>query len=383
MAFIEKYKQNCKCAIIKLLNINKIINLKRGYFMQLFNHAENVREKFYILPEKLKRNVSKEILSLALGGTLYVPAIKEGFSEKIINKEYKNLTSVIFCLEDSIADSAVEIAEENLLRTLDEIDRAVLDEKIDIDDVPWIFIRIRSFEQLNMLLSQKEKLKLVTGFVFPKVNSNQLKQYIDAVGSQYYIMPIFESSEIIYKESRIYELFRLKEILDLAKDRVLNVRIGVTDFSGLYSIRRYKKSTIYDNLVVSDCITDILNIYSRAEQGYFVSGSVWEHFSKENDKYFLREVELEKANGIIGKTVIHPSQIDKVNAIYTVTEEEYIDALNIVESSESGNNGVTKSDYKNKMNEVKPHYNWAKLILLRARIYGVLKQDIHYSELLE
>ena len=43
----------------------------------------------------------------------------------------------------------------------------------------------------------------------------------------------------------------------------------------------------------------------------------------------IREVALDKANGLIGKTVIHPSHVAAVHALSVVTLEEYTDAVDI------------------------------------------------------
>ena len=51
------------------------------------------------------------------------------------------------------------------------------------------------------------------------------------------------------------------------------------------------------------------------------------------------------------RTVIHPSHVIYVNALHAVTEEEYIDAVNILRSEKDG---VFKGKGGNKMNEVKP-----------------------------
>lgn len=43
--------------------------------------------------------------------------------------------------------------------------------------------------------------------------------------------------------------------------------------------------------------------------------------------------------------------------------------------------GVFKGYGGNKMNEVKPHFNWAKKVMNRAEIFGVLNEGISYEEL--
>lgn len=44
----------------------------------------------------------------------------------------------------------------------------------------------------------------------------------------------------------------------------------------------------------------------------------------------LREIALDRANGIQGKTVIHPTHVAAVHALSAVTHEEYHDALDIL-----------------------------------------------------
>ena len=64
----------------------------------------------------------------------------------------------------------------------------------------------------------------------------------------------------------------------------------------------------------------------------------------------LREVILDKANGFVGRTVIHPTHVKFVNAMQAVTREEYEDACQILGTGD----GVIKSSNGNKMNEIKP-----------------------------
>ena len=92
----------------------------------------------------------------------------------------------------------------------------------------------------------------------------------------------------------------------------------------------------------------------------------------------IKETLLDKANGLVGKTIIHPTHIPIVNGLQVVTKEEYEDAKLIVET---GKRGAVKSTYNNKMNEPKPHMNWAKKILIKASIFGVLNDGHNYTSL--
>ena len=230
-----------------------------------------------------------------------------------------------------------------------------------------------------------------------------LKHLNEKFGEILYGMPIIEDPEAAFKDTRMTELISIKEILDKYKDIVLQVRVGATDFSSYFGVRRGVDYSIYDILTVREILSDIINVFGR-NNDYVISGPVWEYFRASKNMMFdelpsydiedcllkripivnteidglLREVILDKANGFVGRTVIHPTHIKYVNAMQAVTEEEYRDAVNIL-SSEKG--GVFKGENGNKMNEVKPHTNWATKIYMRARAYGVIENENSYIRL--
>jgi len=92
----------------------------------------------------------------------------------------------------------------------------------------------------------------------------------------------------------------------------------------------------------------------------------------------LREVILDKANGFVGKTIIHPSHARFVNAMQAVTKEEYDDASQILNTK----GGVIKSANTNKMNEINPHKSWANKIVNCATAFGVVEDEASYLKLI-
>ena len=60
-----------------------------------------------------------------------------------------------------------------------------------------------------------------------------------------------------------------------------------------------------------------------------------------------------------------------MNAMFTVVEEEYNDAMQILRTS----GGVVKSEGGGKMNEIGPHRRWAEKIAKRAEVYGVVRKE--------
>jgi citrate lyase beta subunit len=380
---------------------------------------------FYNPPISFNHNTtSKELLAHAVGAALYMPATRASVPEDILKLKSAGLVTVIIDLEDAIGDNEVDHAEESLIQHLIFLAAYEENEPSGSDSLPLLFIRVRNPEQLRQLIFRLGSLvTMLTGFVFPKFSVDNGIQYFEAIADYnrtrsysdpvLYGMPILESAPIIYRESRVESLLSIRNLLGNYREYVLNVRIGATDFSSLFGLRRSPDISIYDLTPIRDCISDIINIFGRVEEGYVISGPVWEYFANKGhrvlrpqlrqtpfeDTYgkngrdmrnsyisssmdgLIREVILDKENGILGKTIIHPSHLRPVQAMYTVMHEEYVDACSIVESND-GSLGVFKSQYSNKMNEIKPHLNWAKRILLRSQVYGVLHEQQHFVGLL-
>lgn len=375
------------------------------------HHLYNPNYNFIVNPIEFDKHTDKDILQYCLGATMYMPGTKN-FVEKIINNEMPGLTTMVMCFEDACKEEDVLYAEENVHNLLEKVAEAIETGKMDSTKLPLIFCRVRNqvqFERFAEGLSEKQ-VKILAGINFPKFNSKNGRQYMnflkelnDKYGEILYGMPIIEDPEVAFKESRISELMNIKEILNEYKDLVLQVRVGATDFSSCFGVRRGVDYSIYDILTVRECLTDILNVFSR-NNDYVISGPVWEYFRASKQMMFmdlpkhdledcllkripivnsevdglLREVILDKANGFIGRTVIHPTHIKYVNALQAVTREEYEDACQIL-GAES--DGVLRGSGSNKMNEIKPHTNWAKRIYARARSFGVIENENSFIEL--
>lgn len=368
---------------------------------------------FFVKPTEFTRFTDKERLSYALGATLYMPS-KKDIVKKIRHREIRGLTTMVMCFEDAIREEDVKNAEDNVLSILSELRALLKAGKITQTDLPLFFLRVRNiyqFEKFVLRLS-KDDFNILTGFIFPKFDSSngeyylaKVKELSDKYGITVYGMPILESSNIIYTETRTNELLAIKSILGRYKDYVLNIRVGGTDFSSRFGLRRSIDYTIYDIGVVSSCLNSILNQFARQEDDYVVSAPVWEYFPGKRifkprlretpfnihhmrsyrDEIIdtaidglIRETVLDRANGFTGKTIIHPSHITFVNAIQCVTKEEYLDAKMILDNR---GGGVIRGMNNNKMNEVNPHTNWANKIMHRAEIYGVINNADDYVEL--
>ncbi|NLW26023.1 HpcH/HpaI aldolase/citrate lyase family protein [Acetivibrio saccincola] len=389
--------------------------------MVFFDYLSEEQKKdfFYIPPKPFNKYTKRDVLAYCLGATLYMPATRTTIAEDILSKKHKGLSSLVICLEDAIGDKSLEYANGILESTVEKLFFHIESGKISYDDIPLIFIRPRNESHMVSIFERiSPYISVITGFVFPKITCANARTYFESLekinkglDTSLYAMPILETEDFIYHEKRSHSLKYIGEIFEEYKNYVLNIRIGATDFCSLFGIRRNEDTTIYDIAVIRNCIELIINQFLRKGSGFVLSGPVWEYFSsgerllkpqlrlspftehgsfgiKLREKLInksldglIREVLLDKANGIIGKTIIHPTHIIPVEALYVVSHEEYTDACNIIDNN-GGEKGVFKSSYSNKMNEIKPHLSWAYNIIKRSEVYGVFHENKSFTDLL-
>ncbi|MGP4012411.1 HpcH/HpaI aldolase/citrate lyase family protein [Streptomyces sp. 4N124] len=382
--------------------------------MRHFGHiAPEVRQRlFHQEPCDFSADSSPRLLSAALGATLYSPATRPRLADDILKQAGRGVVSMVLCLEDSIDDSEVPAAEENLVRQFTELAGQ------EAADLPLLFIRVRTPEQIPDLVRRLgPAARLLSGFVMPKFTEERGIPFLEALesaegasGRRLFAMPVLESPELLYRESRVETLEGIFRAVDKYRVRVLALRLGVTDFCSSYGLRRAPDMTAYDVQIVASVIADVVNMLGRADgTGFTVTGPVWEYFRVQERMFkpqlrrspflegqaeelrealiehsmdgLLREITLDQANGLLGKTCIHPSHVLPVHALSVVSHEEFCDAQDILRP-ERGGGGVLRSAYTNKMNEVKPHRAWAERTMLRAEVFGVANEDIGFVELL-
>ncbi len=360
-------------------------------------------------PESFDRDSDAGVLATALGATLYLPGTRPTLATDLAKRARRGVVSAVVCLEDAVGDADVGAAERNTVAALREYAEHA-------PDGPLVFVRVRTPQQIPVVLGGLgAAATLLSGFVVPKFTEESGPAFLDAVadadallGRRTFVMPVIESPEVIHRESRLDALLGIQRLLDKHRERVLAVRIGATDLAAAFGIRRDRDLTVYDVRPVADAIGDVVNVLGRADgTGYVITGPVWEYFHRHERMFkpllrqspfdehdarrlrqelitgdldgLIREIVLDKANGLTGKTVIHPSHVGAVHALSVVTAEEYDDARDIVGR---GGGGATTSSRRNKMNESKPHRAWAERMLRRAAVFGVAAEGVSFVDLL-
>ncbi|MFN8090515.1 MAG: HpcH/HpaI aldolase/citrate lyase family protein [Mycobacterium sp.] len=365
---------------------------------------------FHLEPELLTEHSDPRLLGLSLGATLYMPADRTDLAATVTRRMTDGVCSMVLDLEDAVSDQGLGTATQNVVDVLNELARS------GKSGAAQLFVRVRTPEGVGQICDDlSDGVDALSGFVFPKFTARDGEAYLRAVtnaGAQLdrklFCMPVLETGDVVHRPTRDIELTALRALFEAHREIVLAVRVGATDLCGMYGIRRDRDLTIYDVNVVASAIGDIVNYLGRADgTGHIITGPVWEYFA-DHERLFrpmlratpfvehdavrfrehlvsrdldglLRELVLDRTNGMYGKTVIHPSHVAAVHALAVVTHEEYRDAADVLASTAGG---VRASEYRNKMNEARPHRAWAEHVLRRSQVFGVAAPGVTIVDLL-
>ncbi len=310
----------------------------------------------------------------SVGALLYCPANKESISRAVINEKLGRNYSLALCLEDTINDDFVEEAEKIMVNSLQKI----FENKDSYTFfLPKIFVRVRERSQISRIMKMLgDAQAIISGFIIPKFIPETADEYIDEIikvneeyGRTIYMMPILESQTMIDLRTRYDILYTIKDKLKRIEPLVLNIRVGGNDLCKMFGFRRHSSESIHDIKPVSNIFSDIVTVFGL---DYVISGPVWEYFNGDNwDEGLKNEIAGDILCGFIGKTVIHPNQIEVVRNAYKVSLKDLQDANSILNWSKNSASLVAGSQAKERMNEYKTHCIWAEKIRILAEIYGV------------
>lgn len=392
---------------------------------------------FHRRPRAVAIDGDVDLVSTALGATLYIPAVRDNLADLIVRAGAAGSVSVVIDLEDAVPDEDVQSGVAAIVSTLDALSAR--------PSVPMVFVRVRHPGQIDEVLDAiAADTDTLAGFVLPKFSADTGRSFLDPIVAanttrphRLRAMPIIETPRVLHLETRSEELHAIAELLDAYRSVILAVRIGATDLSGAFGIRRDPDLTIYDVHPVASVIASIVNVLGRRDgTGFIITGPVWEYYNAHERMFrpllrntpfreidavrfrnrlvsrdldgLLRELVLDRANGLQGKTVIHPTHVNVVHSVCAVSHEEFVDALAVLNISErdladvgaggatqsvtdavdavgtqaADVGGVLPSEYRNKMNERRPHRNWAIRTLTRATVFGVTRPEVGVIELL-
>ncbi len=297
------------------------------------------------------------ISPLNLGATLYMPATRHDIIDVILANKIPNLQSMVICLEDAVSEEDVVSALSNLKKITDE-----LAPKRELSHKPLVFVRPRNIPMAKEIVNNYN-LTGINGFVFPKFTLATLTEWEKTIESSHLTcMPTLETEEVF----DVAAMQRMAETLTKSslRKKIIAIRVGGNDLMGVLGIRRSRITTIYEGPL--SYILKMLACTFGAK-GFALTAPVFELI----DQIDLLELELlqDISHGFIGKTAIHPSQIEYIHNALMVEPSEFEDATRILESSQA----VYK--HGGAMCEPATHHQWAKKIVERHAYYGLRDEN--------
>lgn len=282
-----------------------------------------------------------------IGGTLFIPANHKNLEPILSRKKYPQLRSLVIDFEDGLDEQELQNAYSKVSSALETCS----------DKSPFVFVRPRDENHLQSLL-EIENIESIDGFVLPKFSLTNGVKYIQTLErTDFYIMPSIEGEELF----NVNKLQQLKEIILTHKHKILLVRFGLEDMLRQLSMRRDCKESVFDFAAGNAILGNFIAIFKSA--GFAISGGVYPCYTDEEG--FTNDVLRDLKEGLFGKTIIHPSQIEPLNELYKVTKQEFDEAQEILQSTK------VVFAQNEKMAEQKTMSNHSELILKRAEVYGI------------
>ncbi|PHI29456.1 HpcH/HpaI aldolase/citrate lyase family protein [Budvicia aquatica] len=294
-----------------------------------------------------------------LGATLYMPATRNDLFQVIAQKKYPNLKSLVICLEDAVVEHEIELGIENLNQLLANV------ADINLKDAPLIFIRPRNIPMAKRLIAELD-LHKVTGFVLPKFELTQVEAWGQTLSATHLLaMPTLETADC-FDAAKMNVLATTMSSDPYFSNKTIVVRIGGNDLMHVLGIRRNRAKTLYDG-PLGYAIKMIVCTFGP--HGFYMTAPVCEII--DSPAVLLAELEIDNEHGLVGKTAIHPKQIEHINNAFKVQVTDYLDALKILNS----NSAVFQSN--GAMCEPATHHMWAKNIVARSQSYGFIDEISH------
>jgi citrate lyase beta subunit len=286
--------------------------------------------------------------ALKLGATLYIPAVRENMAEIANGLKYPQLRSMVFCTEDSIHDKDIELA---LMRITELLAQLQPSDKLR-------FIRARNPKVLERLLALPD-IDKITGFVFPKVDLNNFQHYFSLVKHRGFKNMLTLESKDVFEQAKMC-LLRDKLLEANYHQEILALRIGGNDLLQHLGLRRPVDRTIYET-PLGFVIYQLINVFKPYH--FELTAPVFEHLNR--NELLVKETQQDMSCGLVGKTAIHPNQLNIIQACYQVNQDDVAIAEAILHKEATA---VFKMN--DSMCEIATHRIWASNVLKRYQIYG-------------
>jgi citrate lyase beta subunit len=288
-------------------------------------------------------------MAKTLGASLYVPANHRNLAGIANGERLPEARSLIFCLEDAVADRDLSWALFNLSMVLANLRTDIPVER---------YVRVRNPEVLARVLAMPGVERL-DGFVLPKITRHNFDGYFRLVrDTDHMLMPTIETAEA-FDDSEM-RLLRAAFEAPGVRHRILALRIGGNDLLALLGLRRPRGMTIY-RTPLGPVIARLVTTFRP--YGFVLTAPVFEYLDL--PELLDQEVAEDLAYGMVGKTAIHPTQIAPIERHYQVRPQDLAVARAILDQSAPA---VFRMD--DAMCEVATHRAWAERMVAQSHRFG-------------
>ncbi|MCA1247361.1 HpcH/HpaI aldolase/citrate lyase family protein [Massilia sp. MS-15] len=290
-----------------------------------------------------------KLANQSLGASLYVPANHKDLASIADGDKLPGARSLIFCLEDAIAERELSWSLFNL---------SVVLANMRADATVERFVRVRNPDVLARVLAMPGVEKLA-GFVLPKITRHNFESYFRLVrDTDHVLMPTLETAEV-FSDGEMQQLRAVFEAPGV-RHRILALRIGGNDLLALLGLRRPRGMTIY-RTPLGPVIARLVTTFRP--YGFALTAPVFEYLDL--PELLDQEVLEDLAHGMVGKTAIHPTQVDPIERHYQVRPQDLAVARAILDETSPA---VFRMD--DAMCEVATHRAWAERLVEQSHRFG-------------
>lgn len=288
---------------------------------------------------------------------LFVPASRPELFIKALNSQADGLS---FDLEDSVREDKKLEARNALAKFLrsDEVAASakVMIVRVNPMNTPYFMDDIASIVASG--------IKVIN---IPKVESAHAvgvaAKVIEAAEQQHNLNIDGQSPARLLVNIETPKSLRLAHELAAADDRVMGLQLGLGDLFEPYAIDRAQVIAVQQAMFAM--------AMAAHEAGVAAFDGAYANIA--NQAGYKQEAQLSHSLGYIGKSCIHPSQIDIANSVYRPSDEEIAFAIKVMEAERSAQfNSIGAFVVDGKMIDP-PFANRARSVVNVAQQLGLLK----------
>lgn len=287
---------------------------------------------------------------------LFVPASRPELFSKALDSQADGLS---FDLEDSVREDKKQDAR-NILAQFLKTEEVIASKKI-------IIVRVNPMETPYFLddiaAVVASGVKVIN---IPKVESGQAisaaAQAVEVVERQHNLNPNGHSAARLLINIETPKSLRLAHELAVADSRVMGLQLGLGDLFEPYAIDRTQV------VAVQQAMFQVA--MAAHEAGIPAFDGAYANIADQTG--YEREARLSHSLGYLGKSCIHPSQIEIANSVFRPSDDEIAFSKKVVEAEQDANlNSVGAFVVDGKMIDP-PFANRARSILRMAQQLGLL-----------